>query len=86
MYNQTLFILLSGWVGLGCKIKANYSLVGSGAAGGVPSVKVFTRDPSLYLHEFRRESQKTTLGWLVRPEIEPGTSHLPVLSAESLDY
>ena len=38
---------------LGCRIKANYLHVGSGPAGGVPSMGVFLRDPSPYLSEFR---------------------------------
>ena len=28
-----------GWVGLGCRVKANCSLVGPGAVGGVPFVR-----------------------------------------------
>ena len=39
--------------GLGCWFEAYCSLAGAGLIGGVPSVGVFLRDPSLYLCEFR---------------------------------
>ena len=32
---------LLGWVGLGCRFKANCPLVGPGPVGDVPSVEVF---------------------------------------------
>ena len=52
-----------GWVGLGCRIKAYCPLMGSGPAGGVPSVKVFLRDLSPHLHKFWRKSQETPNGY-----------------------
>ena len=67
---------------IGCRVKANCSLVGLGPVGGVQSVGIFLRDPSLYLLEFRRKPQKTPN----RPGFEPGTIHLPVLSAEPLGH
>ena len=42
--------------------EANYPPVGPGPIGGMPSVKVFLRDPSPYLHEFLRKPRKTLNG------------------------
>ena len=49
---------------------------------------VFLRDPSPYLREFRRKITENSkqLGRQARPEIEPGTSRLPVLSSEPLHH
>ena len=47
---------------VGCKVKANCSLVGPGLTGGVPFVGVFLRDPSPYLSKFRRKPRKTRNG------------------------
>ena len=46
---------IKGWVGLGCRFKANCPLVGSDPIGRVPSVGVFLKDPSPYSGEFRRK-------------------------------
>ena len=37
-------------------------LVGPGTIGGMPSVRVFVKDPSPYLREFRRKPRKTPKG------------------------
>ena len=68
---------------VGCSINANCPLEGPRPVGGVSSVGVFLRDPSPYL---RKVQEKTTenserLGRQERLGIEPGTSHLPALSA-----
>ena len=41
----------NGWL-VGCRVKANCTLLGPKSAGIVPSVGVFLRDPSPYLREF----------------------------------
>ena len=48
--------------------------------GGMSSVGVFLRDPSLYLRKFRRKTTKNSerLGRQARPGIEHDTSRLPV--------
>ena len=70
----------------GCRYESNCPLVGPGTIGGVPSVVVFLRDPSLV---FTWVSEKTTdnsdrLGRQARPGFEPGTSRLPVLSVTTV--
>ena len=50
------------WVRLGRRFKVNCPLVGPGPIVVAPSVGVFLRDPSPYLHEFRRKPQKTLNG------------------------
>ena len=52
----------------------------------MPSVGVFFWDPNSYSHEFQRKPLENSewLGQQVQPGIEPGTFHLPVLSAEPL--
>ena len=54
----------------------------------MPSVGVFLRDPTQYLHEFRRKPSKNSewLGRQARPVIEPGTFHLPVLREQLLGH
>ena len=47
---------------VGCRLKANYQLMGPGPIGGVPSVGVFLRNPSPYLLEFLRKPQNTANG------------------------
>ena len=62
--------------------KANYSLVGPGPIGGMPSVGGLSKRS---LPVFTRVLEKTTekserLGRQMRPGFEPGTSRFPVLS------
>ena len=75
-------------IGLGCRFKANYPLVGPGPIGGVSFVGVFLKDPSLYLRKFWRKTTENSeqLGRQARPGFEPGTSRLPALRAERLCY
>ena len=51
--------------------------------GGLPSMGDFLRDPSPYLHEFRKKTTENSerLGRQALSGIDPGTSHLPALSA-----
>ena len=70
---------------VGCRIKSNYPLVRPGPVGGVLSMRVFLRDPSPYLREFWRKA-RGRLGRQARRGIEPGTSRVPVLSAEPLRH
>ena len=49
---------------VGYRVKANCPLVGPGLVGGVPSMRVFLRDPCLYIFEFRRKPQKTPNGYV----------------------
>ena len=55
---------------------------------GMPSVEVFLKDPSPYLREFWRKpwGNSKRLGRQAQPGIEPGTSCLSALSAESLRH
>ena len=48
--------------GLGCRFKANYPLVGPRFTGRVLSPGAYQKDPSPYLHEFRRKLRKTANG------------------------
>ena len=69
--------------------KSNCPLVGPGTIGGMPSVEIYLRDPNPYLREFRRKPRKNSerIDRQARPGIKPpGTSHLPILSAEPLRY
>ena len=52
--------------------------------GGVPSVRIFLRDPNPYLREFRRKPRENSerLGRQAGLGIEPGTSRLPALRTE----
>ena len=45
-----------------CTFESNCPLVGPGTVGGVPSVRVFLRDPITYLREFQRKPWKTPNG------------------------
>ena len=47
---------------VGCMFESNCPLVGPGTIGGIPSVRVFLRDPSPYLREFWRKPRKTPNG------------------------
>ena len=62
--DSLLFVMELGAVGwfVGCRVKANYPLVRLGPVRGVHSLVVFLRDPSPYLHEFRRKTRKTPNG------------------------
>ena len=59
---------------------------GPGTIGGMPSVGVFLRDTSLYLHELRRKPRKTLKGNVDKRdrELNPAFFGLPVLSIEPL--
>ena len=74
---------MHGKVGLDCRIKANYLLVGPGPVGGVPPRESLSKGSQPV---FKRVPEKTTENFerLSRPGIEPGTSRLPVLIAEPL--
>ena len=50
------------WVGLDDRFKANFLLVENEPTGGVPFVRMFLRDPSSYLREFRRKPRSTPNG------------------------
>ena len=73
---------------VGCSFKSNNLLVGPGTIHGMPSVGIFLWHPILYLREFQRKPQENSerLGRQAQPGIEPGTSHLPILSAEPLHH
>ena len=47
---------------VGCRVKANFPLVGPEPIEEVSFVGVFLRDPSPYLREFRRKPRKTLNG------------------------
>ena len=49
---------------VGWSLKANCLLMGPGPIGGVPSMRVFLRNPSPYLRKFRRKPRKTQNGWV----------------------
>ena len=58
-----VFLVEIGLSGCGCGLKSNCPLVGLETISGMPSVcvcvgGVFQRDPSPYLHEFRRKPRK----------------------------
>ena len=59
-----------------------------GTIGGMPSMVVFLRYFNPYLREFSRKNTENSerLGRQALPEIEPSTSRLPVISAESLSH
>ena len=46
----------------GYRYESNCPLVGPGAIDGLPSLRVFLRDPSPYLREFPRKPRKTPNG------------------------
>ena len=50
------------WCGGGVGAKADCLKKGPRPIGGMPSVRVFLRDPSPYLREFRRKSRKIPNG------------------------
>ena len=55
--------------------KANCPLEGPGSVGGIPSVRVFLRDPRKYLCEFRRKPPKTLKGLVNKCERELNPAH-----------
>ena len=48
--------VIFGWLVVG--FKAKYPPEGPGPIGGMPSVRVFLRDPRPYLRDFRRKPRK----------------------------
>ena len=63
-YSDNIIIVIKiNWLA-GCRLKANCPLVEPGPIGSMPSVGVFLRDLSQYLHEFRRKPRKTPNGYV----------------------
>ena len=69
-------MFLSGWL-IGCRIEANYPLMGLGPTGGMPSVGFFLRDPIPYLRQFRRKPWKNPSGQV--DKLDQGLNLAPLI-------
>ena len=58
---KSLIVVIPQW-SVGRRNKTNGQLMGPGPIGGMSSVGVFLKDPSLYLREFQIKPQKTPNG------------------------
>ena len=69
---------------VGCRVYGRLSQEGPRPMGGMPSLRVFLRDPSPYLREFRRKSRKTPNGLVDKPIDQGLNLALPVFQFRAL--